>query len=186
MGGISSAACVVLLWVFAVPVLGTTLVFRARNRKSRNARRVHRGVGIALLLAWSGSFLAVGIQIRPWQSGILAQGRSPDGQEYCVVQTFQGFIEPYRVSLYVRDPDRVWHWHYLAHQDNSWPSATVEFTDDSIVIREDGVVRRRHPRKLEPVDAAGVRTGNSLTYYPAHFTVEDVAAAHHEWCRTRA
>jgi hypothetical protein len=180
---ISTAVLALLLFLVGVPALGVWLTFGSQHSGTATRRRIRVGAGTTLLLVWGGLLATHAIQVRPWQSGILARGMSPDGREYCVVQTFQGFFEPYRVSLYVRDATGIWHWHYLAHQDHAWRSISVGFTADEIVVARDGVERRRFPRKIAPVDLTTVLPGYAMHYRSANLTADEVAEFHHRWAR---
>jgi hypothetical protein len=167
-----------LIVVFGTPVF-TPLIFwffwRARNARLRRSVLWMSGMVFITWMSLFGSYL---VKIRPYQSGILAEGRSPDGREYFVVQTFTGFVEPYRVSFYMRDSEGVWHWSYLGHDDHSWGDTAVEFSGAEICVLREGVIVKKIPLdaavKWNPPDWEGSRS------FPASFTAKDVEAFHHK------
>ena len=116
--------------------------------------------------------------VRPGQSGILVQGQSPDGQEFCVVQTFKGLVEPYQVSFYIRDTNRVWRWNYLEHEDTAWRSASVEFVTGKAIVSRNGKPFREVGMPTGTVTLASVPGGYVDDYCPPEFTVEDVLRFH--------
>jgi len=114
--------------------IGSFSRLRARTRAARRLA----GWGIvasAALLSVIGWWVA---RIGPGMSGVVASGASPEGREYIVVQTFKGLIEPYQVSLYVRDDAWLWRWHYLEHQDNAWRKARVDVVGGEAVVHRNG------------------------------------------------
>lgn len=118
--------------------------------------------------------------VRPWQSKILAQGHSPEGREYCVVQTFKDLVEPYQVSFYVRDSDGIWRWNYLEHEDKGWKSARVTFSDGSALIERNGVRFKEIEIPTDQVDMAKVRHGYRDYYCDSGFSVQDVFTFHNQ------
>ncbi|GEM_PF-4346624 len=97
----------------------------------------HSKTTITFLLLISIGYIATWLEsIRPWQSKILAHGRSPGGLGYGLMQTFRDLVEPYQVSFYIRDPHGIWRWNYLGHQENEWKSGTVTFSDGSAFIEK--------------------------------------------------
>lgn len=132
------------------------------------------------------SFLTVGtisallISIRPWQSRILTRGHSPDGQEYCVVQTYQNLIEPYQVSFYIRGPDGIWRWNYLEHEDYGWKSATVSFVGGDALIYRNGIRFGKIEIPVDSIDSVNVLSCYRDRYCPRDYSVEDVFAFHNK------
>ena len=131
----------------------------------------------ALLIGIIASWL---LSIRPWQSKVLAHGFSPEGREYCVVQTFRDVVEPYQVSFYIRDDQGVWRWNYLEHEDNGWRSATVNFTDSSAMIKRNGVPFKELKIPSGQVDLSTVLPGYRDQYCDKDFSVEEVLAFHNQ------
>jgi hypothetical protein len=123
---------------------------------------------VAAFVAW----------VRPWQGGILVQGQSADGQEFCVVQTFKGLVEPYQVSFYIRDNNRVWRWNYLEHEDTAWRSASVEFVSGKAIVSRNGKPFREVGMPTGTFDLASVPSGYVDDYCPPEFTVQDVLRFH--------
>jgi hypothetical protein len=116
--------------------------------------------------------------IRPWQSQVLAQGYSPGGREYCVVQTFRDLVEPYQVSFYIRDLDGVWRWNYLEHEDNGWKSARVSFHEGIVRIERNGVKFREIEVPNDQVDLSTILPGYRDRYCDSGFSVDDIFAFH--------
>ena len=127
-----------------------------------------------------GIIAVVLIAIRPWQSKILAHGFTPQGREYCVVQTFRDFVEPYQVSFYVRDAQGIWRWNYLEHEDNGWKSATVKFTGNSALIERNGVQFKDIKIPSDQVDLSTVLPGYRDQYCDKDFSVEEVFTFHNQ------
>ena len=90
------------------------------------------GLSILICAAWFVYFAG------PWHTGILAQGTSPDGREYCIVQAYQNAVEPYGVDFYIRDASGAWHRHYLEHEDLAWRSAEVRFSGNEALVARNG------------------------------------------------
>ena len=118
------------------------------------------------------------VSIRPWQSKVLAHGFSPDGREYCVVQTFKDLIEPYQVSFYIRDKEGIWRWNYLEHEDDGWKSATVVFSGETAQIQRDGVLFKEFALPTDKVDLSKVLRGYSHHYCESGFSVDDIFTFH--------
>lgn len=164
--------------VVVVALLGgpaLLIVFGSRAAKRGLPRgRIMFGVGVVLLLvvfaplAWH---LYLG---GPWHSRIVTQGISSSGQEYCVVQTFQDWVEPYQISFYIRDTNRVWRWNYLDHEGYAWRTASASFTGDKVTVHRNGKPYRSMEMPTGTVDIASVPKGYANYYCPADFTVEDV------------
>lgn len=176
--GHSFSQLVLLLLVFGTPFITAAIFFCYWRQRGAPLRRTLLVVSGSMFLVWTGLLVAYMAKIKPWQSGILAAGVSPQGREFVVVQTFTGFVEPYRVSLYVRDSSGVWHWNYLGHDDTAWGSTRVEFSADSFLILHKGIQVRKIPVEssvaLRPDNRDGTRD------LPASYSAEDVAAFHHE------
>lgn len=120
------------------------------------------------------------VSIRPWQSKILARGYSPEGREYCLVQTFRDLAEPYQVSFYVRDANGIWRWNYLGHQENGWRSGTVTFSEGSTFIERNGVMLKEIQIPNESLDMAEVLPGYRHHYLGSELTTDDVFAFHNQ------
>jgi len=104
------------------------------------------------------------------RSGIITSGTLPDGREYCVVQTYRDLVEPYQVSLYVRDIAGTWDWYYLEHEDNAWRDARVEFHDGHATVHRNGELFRE-------IELSSVFKNESL---PASLTIAEVEDRHHK------
>lgn len=118
--------------------------------------------------------------VRPWQSRILTQGMSPEGREFCIVQTFVNFVEPYQVSFYIRDANRIWRWNYLEHEDVAWRSASVEFSKGNALVCRNGKPFREIEMPTDTVNLASVTGGYVDNYCPADFTAQDVLKFHND------
>lgn len=118
------------------------------------------------------------VSMRPCQSKVLAHGYSPEGREYCIVQTFKGLTEPYQVSFYIRDPDGIWRWNYLEHEDNGWKSAKVSFSQGLAAIERNGQAFKEMEIPSDSVDLAAVLPGYRDEYCPSDYSVEDVLVFH--------
>jgi hypothetical protein len=170
----------VLLSLFVVgPIVG--LVWGViRFRKSESGfRKVLWGIGVGIASAYLAFLCWQFYWAAPGHSGIVTQGTSPGGQEYCVVQSYQDLVEPYRVSFYIRDTSGVWHWNYLEHEDLAWRSAKVEFLGDVALVSRDGVPFREIPLPAKPVDWAAIKPDERNSYCPSNFTVAEVVQSHH-------
>lgn len=110
----------------------------------------------------------------PWHTRIVTQGTSPSGQEYCVVQTFQDLVEPYQISFYIRDTNRVWRWNYLDHEGYAWRTASVAFSATQAMVFCNDELFQNIPMPTGSVDIAAVSKGYAHFYCPAEFAVEDV------------
>jgi len=131
------------------------------------------GILLLLLIAW---YIAT---VRPGQSGIVLTGESPDGREYCIVQTYSNLIEPYQVSLYVRDAAGSWRWHYLEHEDNAWRSARVEFQGDQVVVYRNEKPFRELELDRDVIEKVTPTHTHQERALPAELTVDEVARLHH-------
>jgi hypothetical protein len=169
--------CLALVFV-VVPIAGVVWGVRRFRKSTTGFARAMWGTGAVVLstyLVLLGWLLFYSI---PGHSRIVTQGKSPSGQEYCVVQSFQALPEPYRVSFYIRDTSGVWHWKYLEHEDLAWRSAKVEFLGDVALVSRDGVPFREIPLPTNTVDLAQVQYGNRHNYCPADFTAAQVLKHH--------
>ena len=143
-------------------------------------KRSKTTIPILLLLISFGVIATWLVSIRPWQSKILAHGQSPEGREFCLVQTFRDLAEPYQVSFYIRDANGIWRWNYLGHQENGWKSGTVTFSNGSAFIERNGVMLKEIEIPTESVDLVGVLPGYRHHYLGSEFTTDDVFAFHNQ------
>lgn len=159
--------------VFGIPLLCLGFCFGNREKPASGKARIARGISGGVFLLWLALMIALLVKMGPWRTGVLCQGFSPDGREYCVVQSHEVLFE-FRVSFYLRNAEGVWQWHYLAHDDDSWRSASVEFTSETIRITREGKFEREFPR------GAGTPRGSDSGEYnqPAWATVAEVFSAH--------
>lgn len=156
-------------------IIGGIARFKSSGSK---AGRLLLGAGVGILCIYGLLAFAYVQYVGPGRSGIVAHGESPDGREYCIVQTFKGMAEPYQVSFYIRDAAGVWRWNYLAHQDAVWRSAKVTFSDGIAHVSRDGVAVRDIPVPTNTVHLTAVKPGYQDEYYPSNFTVDDVLSFH--------
>ena len=174
----------ILIVVLVLTVLvGTPLiciVFGLKKRKSSRSATVLLWTGIIILAAYFSAVVAFVVWVGPGRSGVLARGKSPTGQEYCVVQTFKGLTEPYQVSFYVRDASGIWRWNYLEHQDVAWRTATVDFSNGVAHVSHNGATVRDILLPTNTVDLATVQPGYRDDYCPSNFTAEDILAFHNK------
>ncbi len=172
-------ALLLLFLIGLVPILCLGVGIR-RFRKSRTrGSAALLAMGAILFLAYPLATYAAITWVGPGQSGVLTYGYSPEGMEYCVVQTYKHILEPYKVSFYIRDADGIWHWNYLEHEDVAWRAAHVEFEGDRILVFRNGKQLREIPTPTEGVDIDSLPTGYRHQYCPAEFTLKDVVQAHH-------
>jgi hypothetical protein len=136
-------------------------------------------IGVICLIIL-GSIAAFVGSIRPWQSKILDHGYSPAGVEYCVIQTYKTLIEPYQVSIYIRDSDGIWRWNYLEHEDNGWKSASVTFSNDTATVSRNGKVFRDVKIPTDTIDIASIQPGYRDRYLTSDYTVDDVFEYHNQ------
>lgn len=180
--GINVVAALALLALIAaliaLPIFLMVLCVGVFNRSGSTPARIMSGIGIAVCLTPVAAVASYVVAVCPGRSGVLSQGTSPSGQEYCVVQTFKGLVEPYQVSFYIRDTSRVWRWNYLEHEDNAWRSAAVEFTGGNAMVSRNGKPFREIAMPTGIVDIATVSGGYVDYYCPPEFTVEDVLRFH--------
>ncbi len=138
------------------------------------------GAGVGILCVYGLMTFAYAACIGPGRSGIVAHGWSPEGREYCIVQTFKTIAEPYQVSFYIRDRDGVWRWNYLAHQDSVWRSATVSFSGGFAHVSRDGNPFRDIRVPTNRVDLAKVEPGYRDDYCPPNFSENDLLSFHNK------
>lgn len=156
-------------------VLGAWGIKRIRSR----VERILIGIGLAILLVYFFELITHVIPASPGWSGIVVQGKSPQGQEYCVVQTYQGMFE-YLITFYVRDTQGVWRRNTLDPDADAWRSATVEFTNGIARVRHNGVQLRDIPMPTGTVEIAEVPLGEQDMYCPSSYSVEDVFKFHNK------
>ena len=167
-----------ILVLFGTPIRFLWLGLKRINTSRPTGGKILIGIGTAILFIYLSAIIAYIVQVGPGRSGILTRGTSPRGLEYCVIQTFKGMTGPYRVSFYIRDANGLWRWNYLAHQDDAWRSATVEFSNGVAHISKNGVYRRDIPMPTNTVDLATVLPGCRDEYCPSNYTVEDILKYH--------
>jgi len=172
-----------VLVVFAVVALAPLACIcfglsRVINKSSGGKLLLGIGVGIVCVcgVLVAGYLMMIGAG----RSGIVARGTSPDGREYCIVQTYKGWAEPYQVSFYVRDASGIWRWNYLAHQDTVWNTATVTFNGGVAHVSRDGRHYRDVPLPTNTVDLATIQPGYRDEYCESNFTPEDILSFHNE------
>lgn len=148
----------------ALVLAGGWAILRARSSLLRffAGGFILGSVTLGILVGW------LLVQIGPGRSGVVAVGETARGREFCVVQTYKDLVEPYQVSLYVRDDAGAWRWHYLEHEDNAWRSAKVDIVGERAVVFRNG-------ERFREVDLA--RPTFTL---PPELAFEDVARGHHE------
>ena len=135
---------------------------------------------LVLITLFLGVVVAYMVSVRPWQSKVLSHGYSPDGREYCIVQTFKDLVEPYQVSFYVRDADGTWRWNYLEHEDNGWKSASVKFSGGSAKVERNGAPFKDIKLPTDQVDLPNVLPGYRDRYCASALSVEEVFAFHNQ------
>jgi hypothetical protein len=174
----SISGLVFAIVLLAVPIICIGLgLARVGISQFVNAR-VMLAIGVGILCVYVLAPLAYVLMVGPDRSAIVTQGTSPEGNQYCIVQTYKDLIEPYQVSFYIRDSSGIWRWNYLAHEDFAWRSAAVTFTDRFAQIHRDGVRVRDIPVPTNAVDLAKVQPGYQDEYCPSNFTAEDVLSFH--------
>lgn len=170
---------VVIAALLGAPVLLIAFGWRAAKRGLLRGR-IMCGFGAVLLLAVLMPVVYHLYLGGPWHTRIVTKGISPSGQEYCVVQAFQDLAEPYQISFYIRDTNRIWRWNYLDHEGYAWRTASASFTGDKVTIYRNGKPYRSMEMPTGTVDIASVPKGYANYYCPAEFTVEDVFELHRE------
>jgi hypothetical protein len=165
----------VVLALLGGPIL--LVCFGLRSAKRGLVRgRIMVGAGTILLLLVLTPVAYHVVLGGPWHSGIVTQGISPSGQEFCVVQTFQDWGEPYQISFYIRDANGLWRWNYLDHEGYAWRTASASFSGDQVTVFRNGRPYLTIPMPTGTVNIASVPKGYQDRYCPADFTVEDVLA----------
>ena len=184
---INAVAVLILLALLIVLIGGPILLLAVGVRKFRHTRsvpsRIMIGIGTAFCLTYLAAIAYYIISVGPGRSGIVTQGISPGGQEYCVVQTFKDIVEPYQVSFYIRDTNGIWRWNYLEHEDNAWRSAGIEFSGERVIISRNGKPFREISMPTGTVDITSVPGGYRDDYCPAEFSVQEVLEFHNKKCR---
>ncbi|NLX12593.1 MAG: hypothetical protein GXY44_02930 [Phycisphaerales bacterium] len=164
---------VVIAALLGGPILLIAFGWRGAKRGLLRGR-IMCGFGIALFLA---ILMPVALHLYlagPWHTRIVTKGVSPSGQEYCVIQTFQDFVEPYQISFYIRDANRLWRWNYLDHEGYAWRTASASFSDDKVSVYRNGKPYRSIAMPTGTVDIVSVPKGYANYYCPPEFSVEDV------------
>jgi len=183
MIGINWLALLVVQAVLAM-LIGTPtylLVFgiKRHRRLHSGGAKLMIGTGMAIFLIYLSAIAAHVVAVGPYRSGILSQGTSPDGAEYCVVQTYKplGLIaEPYQVSFYMRDADRVWRWQYLAHEDDAWRDVAVAVSGGKARVSHRGSPVRELSLPTGSINTNTMREG--VDYLPASYSAEDIQKWH--------
>jgi len=169
--------------LFALFILGPIvgLVWGVvRFRKSATGiRKVLWGTGVCSASIYLGYLYWLVSPALPWHSGIVVQGTSPKGAEYCVVQSYYNVVEGYRVSFYIRDTGGVWHQSIMDFETSAWRSAKVDFSDALAAVSRDGVLYREIPLPAKPVDWAAIKPDERNNHCPSNFTVAEVVQSHH-------
>jgi hypothetical protein len=176
-GAESGLVGVLLIVLLPLALLGAPLllfVFPVRRSLSWGVRVV-AAISGALAAAWLSVIIAYVLWVGPGRSGVLASGFSPEGKEYCVIQSYQDMVEPYQVSLYVRDAEGAWRWHYLAHEDPAWRSVEVKFDGVLASVYQNGRFAREIPLSFGQVE---VSTAQEQRQCPADFTIAEVLVFH--------
>lgn len=170
----------VLLVILAFPFVLLIAGFGNSRRPRSRGSKVLIGSGVILILLYAAGFVQVIVAIGPGQSGLLASGATPDGREYCVVQTFKGWIEPYQVSFYVRDESGLWHKKYLEHEANSWKPVDVRFADGKAQVFSKGVLAREVDLPTETVELESILPGYRDQYVSRDASIEDLVHLHNK------
>lgn len=168
-----------LAMIIGTPVCMLIFGIKRHKRLHSTGAKLMIGTGSAICLGYLFTIVSYIAEVGPYRSGILSQGISPDGAEYCVVQTYKplGLLaEPYQVSFYRRDVDRIWRWEYLAHQDNAWRDVTVAFRDGKVQVSHRGYPVRELSLPTARIDAQTMHEGDD--YLPASYSAEDVLKWH--------
>jgi len=174
----------ILIWaVLAVAVLTPLACISfgvSRLICKSSGGKLFLGIGVGIVCVYGILAARYMMMIGVGKSGIVARGVSPEGREYCIIQTFKGWAEPYQVSFYIRDAAGVWRWNYLAHQDNAWNSATVTFSGGVAHVNRDGRFYRDVELPTNTVDLANIQPGYRSEYSPSNFTAEDIFSFHNK------
>jgi hypothetical protein len=170
----------VILMIVVVFPLACISFGIARIGSKSSGGKLFLGIGIGIVCVYGLLVLRYFIWIGAGRSGIVVQGTSPEGRQYCIIQTYKGWVEPYQVSFYIRDTSGIWRWNYLAHQDRAWKSATVTFSGGTAHVIRDGQHYRDILLPTNTVDLATVEPGYRGDYSPSNFTPQDILAVHNQ------
>ncbi|MCD8534913.1 MAG: hypothetical protein LR011_09035 [Verrucomicrobia bacterium] len=170
----------VLLVILAFPIVLLIAGFRSRQRPRSMGSKLLIGSGAALCLIYGAGFVQLISAIGPGQSGLLASGTTPEGREYCVVQTFKSWIEPYQVSLYARDETGLWHWKYLEHEANSWQPVEVTFAEGKAQVFSKGALAGEVDLPSQTVDLDSILPGYRDHYISSDASIEDLVHLHNK------
>jgi hypothetical protein len=168
----------VLTIMIGLPLICVVLGFKRLKTIRSHGAKALLGAGIAILCAYLLAILAFVVWVGPGRSGIVEQGISPEGRQYCVVQTFKDMVEPYQVSFYIRDAVGVWRWNYLEHEDVAWRSAAVTFSNGVAKVSRNGAPFRDIVLPTNTVDLASVQPGYRDEYCPSNFTSAEILEFH--------
>jgi hypothetical protein len=174
----SISGLILAICLLAIPILCVGLGL-ARVRISQSVKAsLLLAIGLGIACVYVVVALAYVLMVGPGRSRIVTEGISPEGRQYCIVQTYKGLVEPYQVTFYIRDASGLWRGNTLAHQDIAWRSATVAFTNKAARITRDGVLFRDIPIPTNTVELAKVQPGYRDSYCPSNFTPQDVLSFH--------
>jgi hypothetical protein len=148
------------------------------QRVPRFTRRPDMTILGAVTLVYLPVLAAFLFWVGPWRSGVVVAGKSRDGRDYCVVQTFQDLAEPFRVALYVRTDGGAWRWYYLEHEDCGWRSARVEIVDGVAHVLRNGAWFRDVPLSNAAPDLRALAPDERGRYRPASYDAARLAADH--------
>jgi hypothetical protein len=164
-----------LLLTFGTPFLAPIVFCFVWRMRGARLRKQILWLSGGAFVAWCSLFIIHVINVGPGRSGVVTQGFSPLGREYCIVQTYTGLVEPYRVSFYIRDARGVWQWNALAHDDNAWRSPNVSFSEASIVVTRE----HNYRREIQLMDGS-IRQHSDVAAYnqPANLTAAELSALH--------
>jgi hypothetical protein len=97
-----------------------------------------------VLTVWSG--IQIFRAVAPGGDGVLAKVVTTEGVECLVIQTWNGWTEPYTVSFYSRAKGGDWGWCYVDHEsDRWWNCELVEDVDKGVVrVLERGRLRAEY------------------------------------------
>jgi len=175
----SISVVIVFLIIFGIPLLCIGFGLACLLSKASGGK-LFLGIGIGILCFYAVVAAGYMMMIGAGRSGIVAQGTSPNGKEYCIVQTYKGWTEPYQVSFYIRDASGIWRWNYLAHQDTVWSSAAVTFSNGVAHVSRDGHAYRDISLPTDTVDLMKIKPGYRDHYCPSNFTAEDILSFHNK------
>jgi hypothetical protein len=171
------ALLVVVLIVGSIPMSLVVYGLRTIKRKQYKAGFVVAGSGVAVGVVLFWGILTTFAGLGPNHGGLVAEGLSPEGNEYCVIQTYTGdFPGPYFVSLYIRNVDGDWCFHYIEHEDLAWDTAQVEFVDGSAIVSRNGEEFREISISLDAPILMGNPQRRLGENFPSTLSVADLAA----------